>query len=141
MKHLEVVAAVIISDGQFLCMQRGESSHAYVSKKYEFPGGKVETGEAPEKALERELREEMELDVVIRPEDHLITVEHTYPDFKMTMHCYACLLDHPAFHRLEHLSSCWLPLSRLDSLDWAAADRKVVSFLQENPRDAWKPHY
>ena len=129
MKHLDVVAAVIVFQGKILCMQRGESIHAYVSEKFEFPGGKIEPGETPEKALERELREEMAMEVTVSPDDFLVTIEHTYPDFQMTMHCYVCRPETPVFQRREHLSSVWLQLSELNSLDWAPADRKVVACL------------
>ena len=50
MKHLNVVAAVILYDGRVLCMQRGEGKYAYVSRKFEFPGGKVEPGETEPRA-------------------------------------------------------------------------------------------
>ena len=44
MKTIEVVAAIILSDGKILCLQRGENKLSYISKKYEFPGGKIELG-------------------------------------------------------------------------------------------------
>jgi 8-oxo-dGTP diphosphatase len=48
MKHIEVVAAVIKSGERFLCVQRNTNKYDYISLKYEFPGGKVEVGEAKE---------------------------------------------------------------------------------------------
>ena len=63
MKHYEVVAAVIEHDGKILCMQRNKGKFDYVSYKFEFPGGKVEAGEERHTALERELREEMDMDI------------------------------------------------------------------------------
>ena len=58
MKHLDVVAAILEYDGKILCMERGQGKFDYVSFKYEFPGGKIEPGEAKHTAIERELREE-----------------------------------------------------------------------------------
>lgn len=55
-KHHQVVAAVIVDDGDVLCMQRGETKFAYTSYKWEFPGGKIEAGETSEEALAREIR-------------------------------------------------------------------------------------
>lgn len=85
MKHYEVVAAVIEHDGKILCMQRNKGKFDYVSYKFEFPGGKVEAGEERHTALERELREEMDMDISIPEDAYLMTVEHTYPDFAITM--------------------------------------------------------
>ena len=45
MKHIEVVAAIIIYENKILCVQRGENKLSYISKKYEFPDGKMEPGE------------------------------------------------------------------------------------------------
>ena len=89
MKHYEVVAAVIEHDGKILCMQRNKGKFDYVSYKFEFPGGKVEAGEERHTALERELREEMDMDISIPEDAYLMTVEHTYPDFALTMHACA----------------------------------------------------
>jgi len=75
MKTVEVVAAIIVNDREFLCVQRGESSLDYISRKYEFPGGKIEVGETHEEALIRELYEELCIDVVI--EQLFLSVEHS----------------------------------------------------------------
>ena len=130
MKHYEVVAAVIEYDNKILCMQRGEAKYDYTSYKYEFPGGKVETGEENHIALSRELREEMDLDVVIDEKDYLLTVEHTYPDFAITMHAYLSKVSTPNFVMKEHVDFKWLSVSELDSLDWAEADKPIVEFLK-----------
>ena len=130
MKHYEVVAAVIEYDNKILCMQRNKAKFDYVSYKFEFPGGKVEAGEENHTALERELNEEMDMDVSISEEDYLLTVEHTYPDFAITMHTYLCKVDKPDFVMKEHISFKWLPVGELDTLDWAEADKPIVEFLK-----------
>ena len=130
MKRYEVVAAVIEYKDKILCMQRGEAKYDYTSYKYEFPGGKVETGEENHIALSRELREEMDLDVVIGEEDYLLTVDHIYPDFVITMHAYLCKVATPNFVMKEHVDFKWLCVRELDSLDWAEADKPIVEFLK-----------
>ena len=133
MKNIEVVAAIIERSNTILCVQRGLSRHGYTSKKWEFAGGKVEEGETNEQALEREIDEELSL--VITVGEKIITVQHTYPDFAITMHCYRCtivanadgIVKEPTLH--EHLASVWLNKSELNSLDWAAADIPVVGKL------------
>lgn len=132
MKHYEVVAAVIEHDNKILCMQRNKAKYDYVSYKFEFPGGKVETGEERHTALERELREEMDMDIKISEQDYLMTVEHTYPDFAITMHAYLCKLDNPQFVMKEHIAAKWLAPSELNTLDWADADKPIVQRLQKD---------
>ena len=130
MKHYEVVAAVIECDNKILCMQRDKAKFDYVSYKFEFPGGKVETGEENYAALERELHEEMDMNVTFSENYYLLTVEHTYPDFAITMHTYLCKVDKPDFVMKEHISFEWLTVDALDKLDWAEADKPIVEFLK-----------
>jgi len=130
MKHYEVVAAVIEFDNKILCMQRNKAKFDYVSYKFEFPGGKVEAGEENHTALERELNEEMDMNVTISESDYLLTVDHTYPDFAITMHTYLCKVDKPDFVMKEHIDFKWLPVNELDTLDWAEADKPIVEFLK-----------
>lgn len=130
MKHYEVVAAVIEYEDKILCMQRGKAKFEYTSYKFEFPGGKVEAGEENYVALSRELREEMDLDVAVGEKDYLLTVDHTYPDFAITMQAYLCKVDTPDFVMKEHVDFKWLPVGELDTLDWAEADKPIVEFLK-----------
>jgi 8-oxo-dGTP diphosphatase len=127
MKHYTVVAAIIKYDSKILCMQRNTNKHQYLSYKYEFPGGKVEAGESNEAALLREIKEE--LDLVITVEKEFVTVEHEYPDFRITMHSYLCTSSTPEFILKEHVAFQWLNNSELKSLDWAAADIPIVDKL------------
>lgn len=128
MKHFNISAAIIIVEKQILCLQRGESKYDYISKKYEFPGGKIEEGETPELALVREIHEELNLDI-----DGLIyfdTVDHEYPDFKITMHAFLCKVkDFGKIKLSEHFKYQLLNNSKLLNLDWAAADVPFVEKL------------
>lgn len=129
MKHYTVTAAIIHHKGEVLCMQRGKSKYDYISFKYEFPGGKVEEGEAFEAGLSRELREEMNLIVDVKSEDFFYTVQHAYPDFSIEMHSYLVKVQDRDFDRLEHHNHCWMTISELEKLDWAPADIPIVEEL------------
>ncbi|USD68314.1 (deoxy)nucleoside triphosphate pyrophosphohydrolase [Vibrio sp. SCSIO 43136] len=126
-KHIEVVAAIIQKDGKYLAAQRGKAKFDYVSYKWEFPGGKVESGEALETAITRELDEEL----VIQVENLslLTTVEHEYPDFCLTMHCFLCDLVSDSLTLTEHIDTRWLDSNSLLDVDWAAADIPAVQAL------------
>ncbi|MBK7762897.1 MAG: (deoxy)nucleoside triphosphate pyrophosphohydrolase [Bacteroidetes bacterium] len=130
MKKVEVVAAIIIHQEKILCVQRNESTLSYISKKYEFPGGKIEVGETKEQTIIREIKEELEMDIKISHE--LMTVVHQYPDFELTMHSFICSCINNEVTLTEHLDFRWLDKSQLLNLDWAAADIPIVHKLIEN---------
>jgi 8-oxo-dGTP diphosphatase len=127
MKHINVVAAVIQHNGKTLCVQRNFNKYDYISFKYEFPGGKVENNESHEEAIIREINEELSL--LIEIQKHLITVEHTYPDFKITMNTFLCSSNSKELVLHEHIDFKWLEIPELLSLDWAAADIPIVNNL------------
>lgn len=127
MKHYVVVAAIIKYGDKILCMQRNSNKHEYLSYKYEFPGGKVEEGESQEDALLREIKEELDLDISI--ERAFVTVDHAYPDFRITMHSFLCSSLTTKFILKEHVAFQWLNKTELESLDWAAADIPIVEKL------------
>lgn len=127
-KHYNVVAAVIVDNDEVLCMQRGQTKFEYTSYKWEFPGGKIEPGETPVEALHREILEEMAMDVCV--DKHLVTVEHEYPDFCITMVAYLCTsMTGRTFTMNERNAHKWLPYSLLSNLEWAVADVGVVESI------------
>jgi len=129
-KKIEVVAAIIHFEGEILCVQRPESKLEYISKKFEFPGGKTEEGETQQEALARELIEELEIKPLIK--SLFLTVTHEYPDFEITMHSYSCEASSKELKLKEHISAIWLKKDNLNRLDWAAADLPIVSKLMDN---------
>lgn len=131
MKHYTVTAAILTNDNQILCMQRNESKFDYISYKYEFPGGKVELNETFEDGLSRELSEEMNFFVQVEREHYFMTVDHTYPDFSITMHSYLCPVESRTFELKEHIDFVWLNKEELMTLDWAPADIPIVEKLMK----------
>lgn len=129
MKHLTVTAAILIEKNEILCMQRGPGKYPYISYKYEFPGGKLEPGESHEECLRRELQEEMDIHVDVKPEHFFMTVDYTYDDFSITMHSYLCPVQSRHFVRKEHVDHKWMPAKELHTLDWAPADIPIMKKL------------
>ncbi|MBH1941056.1 (deoxy)nucleoside triphosphate pyrophosphohydrolase [Mobilitalea sibirica] len=124
MKKIEVVAAIIKDGDKILATQRGYGEFA---GSWEFPGGKMEEGESREDALCREIKEELEVDIKV--DDYLLTIEYDYPNFHLTMHCYFCHVVEGVINFVEHTSGRWLEKGELDTVKWLPADLDVVEKL------------
>lgn len=124
MKRVEVVAAVIRKGDRIFATQRG---YGDFKDWWEFPGGKMEEGETPEEALRREIREELDSEILI--DKFLNTVEWDYPTFHLTLHCYMCSLLTEAPHLNEHEAAKWLGAEELDSVCWLPADNDLLPLI------------
>ena len=126
MKTIEVVAAIIIKDGQVFATQRG---YGEFQGWWEFPGGKMEAGESAQAALKREIREELNAEIEVN--ELLETVEWDYPNFHLTMHCFICSLLSESLHLNEHEAATWLNLENLRSVKWLPADEILLDKIAE----------
>ncbi len=124
MKRTRVVAAIVERDGCYLCMRRCRSRYAYMSERWEFPGGKVEPGESDIEALEREMLEEMDWHISVGK--FLGSVDYDYPDFGLTLVAYLCTAEDYSFKLLEHIDYKWLTRNELSTLNWTAADEQLI---------------
>jgi 8-oxo-dGTP diphosphatase len=126
-----VVAALITraanASGEVLISQRREDQALPLF--WEFPGGKIEPGEAPTAALAREIQEELGVDVSIgRIWDVLF---HAYPDYDVYMLVYHCTLAESAVPRaVEVKDLAWVGPSRLGEYHILPADEPLVRRLQ-----------
>ena len=126
---IEVSAAIIFVKNKILCLQRGKSKYDYVSYKYEFPGGKLDKGEDPLKALKREIKEELIIEIEVK--EKFKTIFHEYPDFSIKMHCYICHIDNFSGKLTEHINYKLMSIENLDKLDWIEADIELVQDLMK----------
>lgn len=121
-RHLHVACAIIERNDTVLAAQR--SATMTMPLKWEFPGGKIETGESPEECLIRELREELGISVFIGTA--LSPAIHSYPDFTVTLYPFTCRLAGGDITAHEHHALKWIEPARMLELDWAAADLPVI---------------
>ena len=120
-----VAAGLVVRDGRVLISRRPEGRHQ--GGKWEFPGGKIESGETPEECIVREIREELAVEV--KAEKTLGVVEYDYPAFHLTMHCLLCSVVSGDLKLLEHEDAKWVIGENLYSLDWLPADRLILDRL------------
>jgi len=134
-KTIRVVAAVLFDSlenpTRVFATQRG-----YGEQKggWEFPGGKLEKGETAEEALCRELREELEIEVVTGA--LLGTVEYDYPKFHLSMDCICGEISKGEPVLKEAMAARWLTAETLPEVEWLPADRiilpKIAEILQKS---------
>ena len=125
-KQINVVGAVIRRDGTILCAQRGLSGS--LPGMWEFPGGKIEPGETPKEALEREIVEELECRVHVG--DLITTTTHEYDFGVVSLTSFFCELLEGSPVLTEHAAVVWLEPSELQSLEWAPADIPAVALIE-----------
>jgi 8-oxo-dGTP diphosphatase len=120
-----VVAGLVVRDGQILISQR--RADQALPLQWEFPGGKVEPGEAPVAALARELREELAIEVAVGRVWEVLF--HAYPEFDLVMLVYACTIVGGEPRPVEVADLCWAWPGDLPRWDILPADRPLVDRL------------
>lgn len=124
---LVAACALIDADGRVLIAQRPEGKS--MAGLWEFPGGKVETGERPEQSLIRELKEE--LGIVVK-EDCLAPLtfaSHLYPDFHLLMPLYVCRRWEGLVKPQEGQRLKWVRPTELRDYPMPPADEPLISHL------------
>lgn len=127
MKSIEVVAAVIVKDNKVFATQRG---YGDFKDGWEFPGGKMEFGETPQEALIREIKEELQTEIIVG--DLLRTVDYDYPKFHLTMHCFLCEVASGELTLIEHEAAKWVSEETIDSVDWLPADLVIIDDIKRS---------
>ncbi|RZI46690.1 8-oxo-dGTP diphosphatase MutT [Candidatus Finniella inopinata] len=124
------VAAVALTNqqGEILLVQRPAGKQ--MAGLWEFPGGKIESHESPEQALQRELKEELNLTVDLDDLVHLCFVSHPYPDFHLVMLIYTCHQWQGDVEMLENQEDfAWVARDDLKAYPMPPADLPVVEIL------------
>jgi A/G-specific adenine glycosylase len=130
--HYDVVAGIIWQNGmgvaeKFLIAQR--PLDGLLGGLWEFPGGKQEAGESLPAALEREIEEELALQIQVG--EHLISVKHAYTHFRITLHAFHATHVGGSPQHLGVADHAWVTLADLDRYAFAVTDRKIIARLRE----------
>lgn len=132
MKTIKVVAAVIQRQKndkkRNICKPREE--YGEFAGGWEFPGGKIEEGETPQEALIREIKEELDADILVG--DLIDVVEYDYPNFHLSMNCYWCELKSEHVELKEHEDAKWLVREELATVDWLPADITLIKKIEQS---------
>ena len=120
---LEVVAAYIRQNEKVLLCQRPENKKRALG--WEFPGGKVEPGETKQAALQRECREE--LDIEVRVCDEIADVTYSYPDVEIHLTLLEAFIQAGKPTALEHKTLRWVSPEQMTEYELCPADRLLIN--------------
>lgn len=130
MKTIKVVAAIICDDmkekNKIFVTARG---YGELKGGWEFPGGKVEPGETSQRALIREIIEE--LDTEIKVGELIDTVEYDYPTFHLSMDCFWAEVKAGHLELKEAEAAKWLTKDQLESVTWLPADILLIDQIRK----------
>jgi 8-oxo-dGTP diphosphatase len=129
--RLHVVGAAILRDGRCLVAQR--AADRSMPLLWEFPGGKVERGEAPREALARELEEELGVPSEIG--DFLARGTSTHEGRRIVLDVFLARIPDGEVELREHASHGWFGPEELDALDWPEADLPILPELRRILRE------
>jgi len=128
--HYDVTAGVIYSDGLLLITLRPPKG--LLGGLWEFPGGKVEPGETLTSCLVREISEELNIRIAV--DSPLISVEHAYTHFRITLHVFICRYLSGELKTIGCDDYRWIRTEELDGFAFPAADRKVIEKLKQKEK-------
>ena len=131
MKTVRVVAAVIRAVNKenkpiIFATQRG---YGEFKGGWEFPGGKIESGETPQQALKREIMEELDTEIAVG--ELIDTIEYDYPNFHLSMDCFWCEVIHGELILKEAEDAKWLTKEHLADVKWLPADVTLIEKIGE----------
>ena len=127
MQKAHVVAALLWDGDKFMICQR--PAHKARGLLWEFVGGKVEPGEAPEAALIRECREELAVEV--RVGDVFMEVLHTYPDIEILLTLYHAAIAAGQPQKIEHNDIQWITPAQIPDFEFCPADVEILERITE----------
>ncbi len=125
--HKHIGVAVIWNDDGHILIDR-RRQEGLLGGMWEFPGGKIEPNETVEECIRREIQEELGIEVVVG--DRLITVDHAYSHFRVTLNVHHCQYQSGEPQPLECDEVRWVRLDELQQYPFPKANEKIIEALQ-----------
>ena len=126
---LVVACALVDADGRILICKRPQGKQ--LAGLWEFPGGKLESGETPETCLIRELREELSIEVREACLAPFVFTSHGYDSFHLLMPLYLCRRWEGFVRALEHEALAWVKPDQLAAYPMPPADLPLAAYLRD----------
>ncbi len=123
---IQVTCALLIYKGKVLVTQNGEESDHPL--QWEFPGGKLKPNESEQECVIREIKEELELDVLVL--ERLVAVEHDYGIKKIRLIPFVCTIVDGEIKLNNHINKKWVPVCSLAEVDFSEADKRLVTSVE-----------
>jgi A/G-specific adenine glycosylase len=126
--HKAIGVAVIWNEqGQILIDRR--RPEGLLGGLWEFPGGKIEPGETVEECIKREIQEELEIEVEVG--DRLITIDHAYSHFRVTLTVHHCRHLSGVPQPVECDEIRWVTLDEIDQFPFPKANTQIIAALRQ----------
>ena len=125
------VAVIWTQSGQILIDKR--KLEGTMGGLWEFPGGKIEAGETVVDCIVREIREELAIDITVG--EHLMSIEHTYPTFQMTLIVHHCQYIGGIPQPIASDEIRWVNISDLVNYQFPAANMAIINAIGLGDRD------
>jgi len=124
--HKVIGVAVVWNEQRILIDRR--KAEGLLGGLWEFPGGKVEPGETIEQCIKREIQEELGIEVEVG--DHLITIDHTYTHFRVTLKVHHCRYLSGEAQAIECDEIRWVTIDVLPEFPFPKANLKIIEALR-----------
>ena len=126
--HKQIGVAVIWNDERQILIDR-RRPEGLLGGMWEFPGGKIEPGETVEACVRREIQEELGIEVTVG--DRLITVEHAYTHFRVTLYVHHCQYVSGEPRPIECDEIRWVSVDELDEYPFPKANTRIIEAIRE----------
>lgn len=126
----KMIGVAVIWNEEGLVLIDKRKADGLLGGLWEFPGGKVEPGETVEACIQREIQEELGIEIEVR--DRVITIDHAYSHFKVTLNVFNCGLIRGEPSAIECDEVRWVTLEEIEQFPFPKANEKIIDAIKNN---------